>query len=325
MHALTHDRYTDVAGLEVVDIPVPALSADRVLVRIVAVGLNPFDWHMYRGEPYFMRMQEGWRVRERRTVGADFAGVVEAVGADVHGFSPGDRVFGDIGRGALAEFAVSRPTAIAKLPDSVGFDAAAAAPMAGLTALQALRDAAGLEQGARVLVWGASGGVGHLAVQLARALGADRVDAVCSGRNANMVRGLGADAVFDYTVDEQPTGPYDVIVDTVGTASVSTLKKLLSPAGRVATVGGVSRGRVLGPATAAVRRLASAKLQRTDARMVMAQVRAPDLALLAEHLADGSLRPVIERSYPFDRVADALERLESGRVAGKVVVRLADD
>lgn len=320
MRALTYDRYTDATGLEVVDIPVPDLPADRVLVRVAAAGLNPYDWHMYRGEPYFMRMQEGFRVPERRTAGADFAGVVEAIGDEVRDFAPGDRVFGDIGRGALAELAVARVTSLATLPESVTFETGAATPMAGLTALQALRDVGGLAEGSRVLVWGASGGVGHLALQLARSLGAVTVDAVCSGRNAEMVRGLGADTVFDYTAGEQPSGPYDVIVDTVATASVATLKALLSPGGRVATVGGVSRGRVLGPATAAVRRLASARLQRTDARMVSARVAAADLDLLASLLADGSLRPIIERTYPFDEAIDAFTALEHGHVSGKLVV-----
>ncbi len=324
MRALTYDRYTDASGLEHSDIPVPELPADRVLVRVVAAGLNPFDWHMYRGEPYFMRLQEGFTVRERRTAGADFAGVVEAVGPEVRDFAPGDRVFGDIGNGALAELAVARVTSLAKLPEDISFEVGAATPMAGLTALQALRDAGGLTAGARVLAWGASGGVGHLAVQLARALGASRVDAVCSGRNADMVRALGADTVFDYTADERPTGPYDVVVDTVATASVATLKGMVAPGGRVATVGGISRGRVLGPATVAVRRLASAKLQRTDARMVMARVAAADLDLLAALLADGRLRPVVDRVYPFDDAVEAFTALEGGHVRGKLVVRVGD-
>lgn len=182
MRALTYDRYTDAAGLRLGEVPMPAVPADRVLVRVVAAGLNPFDWHMYRGEPWFMRLQEGWRVGDPRTVGADLAGIVEAVGADVEGLAPGDRVLGSIGNGALAEYAVASPRALAKLPDPIPLTVGAATPMAGLTALQALRDVGRLAPGERVLVWGASGGVGHLAVQLARVLGTKRRPGPIAGR-----------------------------------------------------------------------------------------------------------------------------------------------
>ncbi len=325
MRALTYDRYTDAAGLRITDVPQPRLPDDRVLVGVAAAGLNPFDWHMYRGEPWFMRMQEGWRVGEPRTVGADLAGVIEAVGADVEGLAPGDRVMGSIGNGALAEFALASPRALAKLPASVPFDLGAAIPMAGLTALQALRDDGRLAAGERVLVWGASGGVGHLAVQLARVLGAARVDAVCSGRNADLVRSLGADEVIDYTTGARPSGRYDVIVDTVATASVSRLTGILSPGGRVATVGATSRAKLLGPATAVIGRAIGAKLRGVEAALVMAKISSADLTLLAEWLDQGTVSPVIAREYAFEDAVAALHDLETGRVAGKLVVRVQPD
>lgn len=324
MRALTYDRYTDQAGLELLDVEVPELPADHVRVRVAAAGLNPLDWRSYRGEPWLMRMQSGLTVRERRIVGADLAGVVEAVGSEVRGLAPGDRVLGEPGGGAVAEFAVAPEASFAKLPDSVPFDVAAAAPMAGQTALQALRDVGGLQQGERVLVWGASGGVGHVAVQLARVLGAGRVDAICSGRNVEMVQGLGADTVFDRTTQERPTGPYDLIIDTVATASIAEIKPLLAPGGRVVTVGSVSGGRMLGPATATMRRLVSGTFQRADARMLMFKTVNADLELIAGLLGDGSLRIVLEHSYPLEEAKLAFERLEAGQVSGKLVVHIAD-
>lgn len=321
MRAVTHDRYTDADGLTLGDVPEPQPGADRIRIRVEAAALNPFDWHLYRGEPWIMRLQEGVRVRETRGVGADVAGVVDAVGDDVDGFRVGDRVFGTIGRGALAEVALARPAAVVAVPDGVSSAAAAAAAMAGLTALQALRDTAGIQEGERVLVWGASGGVGHLAVQLARLLGAARVDAVCSGRNADMVCGLGADDVYDYTASALPAGPYDIVLDTVGTASVSQLKTLLAPGGRVVLVGAIGGGRLLGPLGATLRRGIGARLRGVDHRGIMAKVRADDLALLGGWLADGSLVPVVHETPGLARAIEALRRLEAGHVAGKLVVR----
>ncbi len=323
MKAVTHDRYTDAAGLVLGDVPRPEPGPDRIRIRVEAAALNPFDWHLYRGDPWIMRLQTGLRVREPRGVGADVAGVVDAVGDEVEGVAVGDRVFGTIGRGALAEHALAGPASVAALPDGVSFDAGAAVAMAGMTALQALRETAELAAGERVLVWGASGGVGHLAVQLARILGASRVDAVCSGRNAELVRGLGADEVFDYTAGATPAGPYDVILDTVGTASVSSLTALLAPGGRVVLVGAVGGGRLLGPLAATLRRAVAARVRGVDHRRMMARVRAGDLTALAGWLADGSLAPAVQQTFDLDQALEALRLLEAGHVAGKLVVRPA--
>lgn len=323
MRAITYSSYTDASGIRLSDRPAPPLAPETVLVRVAAVGLNPFDWHQYRGEPWLLRAQEGWRVREPRIVGADLAGTVEACGPAVEGFAPGDRVFGSIGTGALAELAAAPPRALAKLPEGVPFDAAAATAMAGLTALQALRDVARVQPGERVLVWGASGGVGHLAVQLARILGATHVAAMCATRSFDMVRGLGADEVVDDRRGQRPHGRFDVIIDTVATASLAQVRPLLSDSGRIVTVGGVGRGRLLGPAAALAGRTLAAKVRRVDARAILAAVRSGDLELLAASLASGRLRPIIEREYALDEATDALRTLEDGHVQGKLVVRVA--
>ena len=323
MRALIYRHYTDASGLTLADVPLPEPTAGRVLLRVEAASLNPFDWHMYRGEPWFMRLQEGWRVTTPRIVGADVAGVIEAVGADVDDLAVGDRVFGSIGLGAVAEYAAPKAAALAKLPGGVGFEAGAASAMAGLTALQALRDSGALTPGERVLVWGASGGVGHLAVQLARILGAGRVDAVCSGRNATLARESGAEQVFDYTAGEGPTERYDLVIDTVCTAPVSQLRRVLTPAGRVVTVGSAAEGgRLLGPALPLVRRIISARAQRVEARGVLAAVRRSDLDLLADRLTEGTLAPRIPQIYPLEQVHEAIAALEGGHVAGKLVVRI---
>lgn len=323
MRAVTFDRYTDSSGLVLRDVDIPPSAEARVLVRIEAAGLNPFDWHMYRGEPWIMRATEGWRVRHVRTVGADIAGVVESVGPQVEGFSPGDRVLGSIGQGGLADFASARASSLTALPGGVSMTDAAAAPMAALTALQALRDAGSLRAGDRVLVWGASGGVGHLAVQIARILGATRVDGVCSAASAPVVQRVGVDAVYDYANGPLPDGPYDLVLDTVSTRSVRELKPLLAPGGRIVTVGSVSREKTLGPAATLLTRMIAGRVQRVATKGVLAKTNAADLALIAGWLAGGSLRPVVQETFPLHRFADALALLEAGHVRGKLVVQVA--
>jgi NADPH:quinone reductase-like Zn-dependent oxidoreductase len=325
MKAVVFGSYGGHEELRMVDIPMPQPAPREVRVRVVAAGLNPYDWHQYRGEPLIMRPSEGWRVREDRVLGADFAGIVDAVGAEVDSLAVGDRVMGETGRGALAEYVNCSESQCTKLDPGVALATAAALPMGGLTALQALRDYAEVKPGERVLIWGASGGVGHLAVQIARALGASAVDAVCSGRNRDMVRGIGADVVFDYTAlgdtpGQQPTGPYDVILDTVCTRSLRQLRPLLSPVGRVVSVGAVANGRALGPARSLLGRVASAKVRGVSHSMMLAKVTPDDLAWLASQLADGGVTPVIARAYPLAKTAAACAELESGHVAGKLVV-----
>jgi len=324
MEAVTFTTYAGPEQLQVTDVPDVTPGKDELRVRVVSVSLNAFDWHQYRGDPLLVRNSEGWRVKEPRVLGADLSGVVEQLGENVTGYAVGDRVLAEISRGALAEYATVPTKVCAKLADTVDLDAAAATPMAGLTAVKALRDVAKVKAGETVLVWGASGGVGHLAVQIARILGAGRVDAVCSGRNADMMRGIGADGVFDYTTSDLPTGPYDVIIDTVSTRSLRQLKPLLSPTGRVATLGGLANGKILGPGRPIIGRIITSKLFGVPHDKVFADINAEALAWLAARLADGSLTPVIQRTYSLDEIRDACRTLEDGHVAGKLVVRVGE-
>lgn len=326
MRAVVFDRYTDLTGLELRDVAGPTPAPGEVVIEVAAAGLNPFDWHMYRGEPWIMRASEGWRVRSPRVVGADVAGTVTRVGEGVSRLAIGDRVFGSIGFGALAEQAVTDVRGLARIDDSVSALDAAATPMAGLTALQALRDAAAMAEGERVLVWGASGGVGHFAVQIARALGAGRVDAVASAERAEFLLCLGADRVHDRSREVPASaGPYDVVIDTVGTQSVPQLRPLLAPGARVVTVGSLSRERLLGPAMKLLSRTVGGAVHRVTTKGMFAAVRAADLDTLARWLSDGTIRPEIEQVYSFAQFADALATLERGHVRGKLVVEIGGD
>lgn len=324
MRAVTHDRYTDASGLVVTERPVPTPGAGEVLIRVSAASLNAFDWHMYRGQPLFMRLQSGLRIKEPRVVGADLAGTVEATGPGVTAVAVGNRVVAEAGKGACADYAVASVDVVTVLPDAVPFDLAAASAMAGITALQALRDKGALQSGESVLVWGASGGVGHLAVQIARALGASRVEAVCSGRNADLMRSIGADDVFAYDGEGVPPGrTYDVILDTVATQPMRAIKRLLGPGGRWVIVGALGGGRVLGPVSPMIRRLTAAKALRVDARHILADAKAGDLAQIASWVADGSVAPVVSATYALEQTADACVALEAGHVAGKLVIRIS--
>lgn len=322
VRAITQHRFGSPSELRVGTVPAPSLADGRVLVRVAAVGLNPLDWHEVRGDPWMLRLQRGVRFGDGRVVGGDLAGTVVAVAPDVTSLAVGDRVVGTA-QGALAEVALANPANLARLPEAVSSEQAAALPVAGVTALQALRDAGRLDPGDRVLVWAASGGVGHLAVQIARILGAGTIDAVASPARAPMLRDLGVDAVHDRD-GAAPTGPYDVVIDGVATASVSTLRDMLAPGARVVTVGGLGGGPVLGPFASIVRRRVAGAMRRVDARGMLARIRAEDLALLADWTASGRLRPVLQDVVAFDEAPAALALLEEGHVAGKLVVRVAD-
>ncbi|GAA2175888.1 NAD(P)-dependent alcohol dehydrogenase [Agrococcus versicolor] len=323
MRAIIQHRFGPPSDLRVGEAPEPELVDGRVLVRVAAVGLNPLDWHEVRGDPWMLRLQRGVRFGDGRVVGGDLAGTVVAVADDVTDLAVGDRVVG-AAQGALGEVARAHPASLAVLPDAVSFEDAAALPVAGVTAVQALRDVGSLASGERVLVWGASGGVGHLAVQIARILGASTVDAVASQARAPMLRELGVDAVHDRD-GAPPAGPYDVVVDGVATASVATLRGMLAPGARVVTVGGLGGGPVLGPFASIIRRRISGVAQRVHARGMLASLTTSDLALLAGWTAEGRLRPVLQDVVPFEEAPAALALLERGHVAGKLVVRVAAD
>jgi NADPH:quinone reductase-like Zn-dependent oxidoreductase len=317
-------RFHCYGGPEVVHVedaakPVPA--RDEVLVRVHAAGLNPLDWHYMRGVPYLMRLSGGFGRPKDPTMGVDFAGVVEAVGQDVTRFKPGDRVFGAKG-GALAEYvAVSETRNVLPKPERISFEQAAGVGVAAVTALQALRDQGELKAGQKVLVNGASGGVGTFAVQIAKALGA-QVTGVCSTRNVELVRSIGADRVVDYTQEDftQGTERYDLVVDMVGNHSFGKIRRVLEPTGRYVIVGANSDGRWLGGLTTALEAVAASRFAKQDAVFFIAKMRPEDLAFLAGLTADGKLTPVVDRVYPLADVAEAITYLETGRARGKVVV-----
>ena len=318
MKALVRDRYGDPDILRVEDVEKPPLEADRVLVRVRASSINKADWYQLIGRPRLIRPMVGGIFKPRsRQIGTDFAGVVEAVGKDVEGIGVGDEVFG--GRdGAYAEF-VSAKT-FARKPANVSFESAAAVPIAGLTALQALRDQAGVQEGERVLVNGASGGVGTMTVQIAKAMGA-HVTAVCSTRNVEQTRALGADRVVDYTRDDftRTNDRYDVVIDVAGNRSWRELRRVFAPGARAVIVGAPSGTPVLGPLGHI---LATKVASRGNARNFVAKFNQPDLQALADMLENGSLEPAIDRTYGLDEAHDALRTFGEGHVRGKLVLTI---
>ncbi|MCB1624546.1 MAG: NAD(P)-dependent alcohol dehydrogenase [Pseudomonadales bacterium] len=300
----------------------PTPTEGRVLVSVYAAGVNPLDWHFLRGEPTVMRLSSGIGRPTDERLGVDFAGIVEAVGKDVTQVQVGDRVFGGAG-GAFGEFVSAHVTSLARIPGNVSFAQAAAVPVAAVTALQALRDKGELQPGQKVLINGASGGVGTYAVQIAKAMGAD-VTGVCSTRNVELVRSLGADHVIDYTREDFTKGSqrYDLIIDNVGNHSLLDTRKALVPRGIAVTVGASSDGRLLGPLTKMLAAQILSPFVDQQFRPILADINAADLTTLADLMAAGKLRAVIDRTYELAQTAAAIRYVESGRARGKVVIQL---
>ncbi|MCU0475898.1 MAG: NAD(P)-dependent alcohol dehydrogenase [Anaerolineae bacterium] len=320
MQAIVFPRYGAPDVLELREVEKPTPQAGEVLVHVRAAATNALDWHVMRGQPFLARLEYGLRAPKSIQLGSDLAGTVEAVGSGVTRFQIGDAVFGEVFHSRLGSFAeaVCVPeTALAHKPESVSFIQAAAAPLSGLTALQGLRDKGKLKPGQRVLVNGASGGVGSFAVQLAKHFGA-HVTAVSSARNLALVRGLGADEVIDYqTEDFTQHRRYDLILDAVGNRSIGALQRALTPHGKAVIVGFTGLLGMLGHTI--LGGLASRGGQSLG-MMGTVVASTDDLALLATLLERGSLRPVIDRTYPLAQAADALRYLETGRARGKVVL-----
>jgi NADPH:quinone reductase-like Zn-dependent oxidoreductase len=324
MHAIIHDSYGGPDVLELRDVEMPAASEGRVLVRVRAAAANPLDWHFLRGLPYVMRAQLGLRVPKRTNVGNDVAGVVEAVGTGVTRFAPGDEVFGDVS-GSFAEYVTAPEERLARKPANLSFEQAAAVPVAGVTALQGLRDHGRLRAGQRLLVIGAGGGVGTFAVQIAKAFGAD-VTGVCSGGKVDMVRSIGADRVVDYTREDFTKGRdrYDVVFQLAGTLSPTTCRRALTPTGTLVLSSGESRGRVIGPIGRILGGLALSPLVRQRIVPFIAKPGASDLGVLRELIEDGKVTPVIDRTYALREAPDAIRYLEEGHAGGKIVITVAD-
>jgi NADPH:quinone reductase-like Zn-dependent oxidoreductase len=321
MKAMVYEKYGSPDVLELREIDPPPLTDDGVLVHVRAASVNPFDWHMLTGTPYLARTQAGLFKPKSKVLGVDFAGTVEAVGKDVTAFQPGDDVYGGRG-GAFGEYVCVRKS-VARKPANLSFEDAAAVPMAAITALQALRDKGRVQAGQRVLVNGASGGVGTFAVQLAKSFGAE-VTGVCSTRNMESVRSLGADHVIDYTKEDFTKtggGSFDVLVDVAGNHSWSECKRVLGENGTMIIVGGRKTNRWIGPMGDAVkRRLASVPGSRTVAAPFLAQLNKEDLDVLRELLEAGKVKPVIESRYELSEVPEALRYVGAGHAKGKVVI-----
>jgi NADPH:quinone reductase-like Zn-dependent oxidoreductase len=325
MKAIRFYRYGPPKVLEFADIDVPPVGDDEVLVRVRAASVNPLDWHFMRGSPYLVRMMAGLsRPRASATMlGADMAGSVQAVGKNVTRFRPGDEVFGGLeDRGTLAEcLSIRHDGVLVTKPAGLSFEQAAAVPVAGFTALQALRDKGKVHPGQKVLVNGAAGGVGTFAVQIAKAFGAT-VTGVCSTANLNMVASIGADRVIDYTREDftQARGEYDLLIDIAGNRTLAQTRQVLAPHGVLVAVGGPNKGRWIGPLGRSARMalLSPAVSQ----RMVgfLAHQNKADLAVLRDLLEAGKLMPVIDRTYPLSKAAEAIGYLEQGHARGKVVI-----
>ncbi len=326
MKAIVQNSYGGPETWELQDIPAPAAGEDDVLVEVRAAALNAWDWHMMRGDPYLSRLMLGALRRPKRTVrGRDVAGVVAAVGRNVTEFRPGDEVYGDLGsaEGAFAEFACVPRGQVARKPVNVTFEEAAAVPLAANTALMGLRDAADVQSGQRVLVNGASGGVGTFAVQLAKAFGA-HVTGVCSTGNVDLVRGLGADTVVDYTRDDFTAERYDVVFDLVGNRSLTALRRAAGPHGTVVlSGGGVYRGgSVVGPIGLILRGQLTNPFVRQRVVVLGESPNTRNLDTLRELIEAGELTPRIDRTYPLTEAAAAVRYVEEEHARAKVVLTM---
>jgi NADPH:quinone reductase-like Zn-dependent oxidoreductase len=312
------------ANLKLAEIAKPTPTDDQVLVRVHAASVNPYDWHFVEGTPKIMRaMGVGLRKPKDLRLGVDFAGTVEAVGKNVTQFKPGDEVFGGKG-GAFAEYVCPRADrAVALKPANITFEQAASVNIAGLTALQAVRDKGKVQPGQKVLINGASGGVGTFAVQIAKSFGAD-VTGVCSTRNLDMVRSLGADHVIDYTKEDFAKGDqrYDVILDNVPNHSLSECRRILNPEGKYVMIGGggPNDNQWIGPFGRVIQTLIISPFVSQKMGMMMAELSQKDLTLLGDMMQSGKVKPVIDRNYKLSEVPAAIAYLDEGHARGKVII-----
>ena len=324
MKAVVYTNYGSPDVLEIRDIKKPVPNDDQVLIKVRAASINPLDWHFMEGTPYIMRaMGVGLRKPKDPRLGVDYAGTVEAVGKNVTQFKPGDEVLGGKS-GAFAEYVCARADrAIVLKPANITFEQAASVPIAAITALQGLRDKGKIQPGQKVLINGASGGVGTFAVQIAKSFGAD-VTGVCSTRNLDMVRSLGADHVIDYTKEDFTKNGqrYDLILDNVGTQPLSGFRRVLNPNGILVMIGGggPNDGGLIGPLGRPVKALLLSPFVSQKMGMMMAELNKKDLTVLGDLMQSGKVKPVIDRTYPLSQIADAIRYLEQGHARGKVII-----
>ncbi|MFH0756810.1 MAG: NAD(P)-dependent alcohol dehydrogenase [Bacteroidota bacterium] len=313
MKAIVQRKFGSPDVLELREIEKPVPGEDQVLLKIAAVSLNAYDWRHVRADPFLLRLMGGGLLKPKHPVlGADMAGTVEAVGKNVTRFQPGDEVFGEGHYGGLAEYACADQHCFVLKPANLSFEAAAAAPMAALTALQGLRNTGKIREKQKVLINGASGGVGTFAVQIAKSFGAE-VTGVCSTSKVDLVRSLGADHVIDYTLEDitRLGERYDLIFDTAAYRSISDYKRILNPGGMYVLAGGsISR----------IMQLMFKTSRNKNMRLISAKVIREDLQTISELLETGKIKSAIDKSYPLTETAAAMRYLEQGHVRGKVVI-----
>ena len=321
MKAIVYRTYGSPEVLRLDEVEKPPVRDGDVLVRVHAAALNPFDWHLLRGHPYIVRATSGWRKPKRNIPGIDVAGVVEAVGRDVTDLQPGDEVFGEKSR-ACAEYVSGPEKLFVRKPSNLTMEQAAAVPVAAVTALQALRDKGRVQSGQKVLINGASGGVGTFAVQLAKFFGAT-VTGVCSTPNVELVRSLGADRVIDYTRDDftRSSEQYDLIVDNAGNRSLLAMRRVLARTGTLVGVG-APKGNWIAPVARVLWARLLTRFGSQEMAFMLTDVTREDLLFLAQLIEGGKVMPVIDRRYPLRDVPDAIRYLETMRARGKVVITI---
>jgi NADPH:quinone reductase-like Zn-dependent oxidoreductase len=324
MRAIVYDKYGSPEVLKCEEVEKPTPGNGEVLVKVQAASVNPYDWHFMRGLPYFVRLMAGLTRPKERRLGVDGAGYAEAVGRNVTQFKAGDAVFGTC-RGAFAEYACAPERALARKPDSVTFEQAATVPIAGLTALQGLRDKGNIRAGVKVLINGAAGGVGTFAVPIAKSFGAE-VTGVCSTRNVEMVRSIGADEVIDYSRQDftRLGRRYDLVFDCIGNHSLRECRSVMNPKGIFVGVGGATGRWMFGLIVRWAAVLLSSPFLNQKFLTFMAKPNSEDLAAIAELMAAGKLTPVIDRRYGLNDVPEAIRYLEAGHARGKVVITLPE-
>jgi len=324
MQAIVYHRYGSPDVLELQEIPKPTPAEGQVLIRVHAASVNPYDWHFLRGAPAGFRLVIGVRKPKFPRLGADVAGVIETLGAEVASLKPGDAVFGTA-KGSFAEFACADASQLALKPRQISFAQAACLPIAGITALQGLRDKGNVQAGQTVLINGAAGGVGTLAVQIAKSIGA-RVTGVCSRRNVELLRSIGADEVIDYTCEDfsHSARQWDLLFDLVGNRSLADCLRAVQPQGTLIFCGGG------GPDRSTLALLAqllqhAVRSRFTSRKMpgLLAKINREDLAILADLCEKGAVTPVVDRIYSLRDSAEAIRHVESGHVRGKVVIAVA--
>jgi len=321
MQAIVQYGYGSATVLHLERIDTPAIADHEVLVQVHAVGLDRGTWHLMVGKPYLLRLVFGVRAPKQPVPGHDVAGIVAAVGSAVATFAVGDQVYG-FGKGTFAEYSVAREDRLARMPANVSFEQAAAVPVSAGTALQALSDVGRIEAGQKVLITGASGGVGSYAVHLAKAYGGD-VTGVCSTAKLDLVRSLGADHVIDYTREDFAAGTerYDLILDIAGMPALSRLRRALTPTGTLVLVGGEEGGDWTGGTIGRQLRARTMSLfVRQRLTSCIARERGSDVERLTELIASGQVTPSIDRTYPLAEVPAAMRHLEAGQVRGKIAI-----